>query len=108
MKRTDNHFQLELISERGMEFINDFAAIAAATQLQMYFAMQGYMVTSHINGENGSYEITIHFSGKHYPSHPQGYNYSEYSLTSQEAWIGKAMKRIRCKSYYFRVKTTMK
>ena len=108
MKRTDNAFSIELESEHGQEYINDFAAISAATMLQMNFAMEGFLCVSHLNKENGCFEVTVHFDLHHIPTLPQGYTCTYYTITSHTHCIGNTPCYVRCKTFYFRVKRTIK
>ena len=104
MKRTNNEFTLELKSEKSVMFNNDMAAIMACNMMALYFASEGFLTTTYMNKENGSYEVCIHFDFKHTPTLPKGYAYSSYDITSHEYYSDGEQHRVRCKTYYFKVK----
>lgn len=93
----------ELQSERGREFASDLMAIAAAHDLQMYFALMGNLTTNYFSAENHSYEVSVHFDFKKYATNPEGYPFSEYTISSHPYYVDGKNVRVRVKTYYFRV-----
>lgn len=108
MKRINNELALELKSEKSVMFINDMAAIMACNMMALYFASEGFLTTTHMSKENGSYEVCIHFNLDHYPILPQGYLYTSYTITSHDHYFNGEQHRIRCKTYRFSVKTCIR
>lgn len=103
MKRVNNPYAIEMVSERGREFLNDARAIYAATAIQTYFTLNGYLTSSYLDKETKTYEVTVHFDLGHYPSNPKGYHYSDYAVTSSRHYRYERIARVRCKTYKFRV-----
>lgn len=103
MKKTRNANGITIECESRGKFINASQAIMAAQMMQMNMALQGYLVTSHIDTENGSVEVTIHFSDKPYPKTLDGYTYTKKTIMSHEYYspYEKAPSRVRCIEYRF-------
>lgn len=104
MKRTNNKFVLELQSEKSVMFMNDMAAIMACNMMALHYASEGFLTTTSMCKENGSYEVCVHFDLNHTPTLPQGYLYSSYNITSHNHYFNGKESRIRCKTYRFSVK----
>lgn len=103
MKRTDNKFAIELESEKSVNFTTDIEAIMACNMMALYFASEGFLTITHLCMENGTYELCVHFDMGHTPTLPQGYLYSSYNITSHDYYSYGEIKRVRCKTYSFRV-----
>lgn len=103
MKRTDNKFAIELESEKSVNFKTDIEAIMACNMMALHFANEGFLTTTHLCKENGTYELCVHFDLRHTPTLPQGYLYSSYNITSHEYNSYGETKRVRCKTFSFRV-----
>ena len=104
MKRTHNESAIELMSEKSVMFINDMSAIMACNMMAMHFASEGFLTTTYMSKENGSYEVCVHFDLDHTPTLPEGYLYTSYNITSYDHYFNGKPCRIRCKTYRFSVK----
>lgn len=89
--------------EMAGEYINAFNAVAALQACQMYFAMKGYLVTSRIDLETQTCELTVHFSEKSIPQLPAGYSCSSYQTESHEYYSEalKSVRRVRTKDFFY-------
>lgn len=103
MKKTRNANGITIECDSRGRYINASQAIMAAQMMQMNMALQGYLVTSHIDTETGTVEITVHFSDKPYPKTLDGYTYTKKRITSHEYYSDyeKAPSRTRCVEYRF-------
>lgn len=103
MKKTINANGITIENESQSKFINASAAIMAAQMLQMNMVLQGYLVTSHMDTENGTIEVTVHFSDKPFPKILDGYKYTKKIITSHEYYstYNKKSNRVRCVEYIF-------
>ena len=104
MKRTINKIGITLESETSVMFINDMAAIMACNMIAFYYASEGFLTATQMYKGNGSYEVCVHFDFKHAPTLPKGFVYSSYDITSHEYYSDGEQHRVRCKTYYFKVK----
>ena len=104
MKRTDNKFAIELESEKSVNFTTDIEAIMACNMMALHFANEGFLTTTRMDKNNGTYEVCVHFDLGHTPTHPQSYPYSSYNITSHAYYLYGSTKRVRCKTYSFVVK----
>lgn len=103
MKRTDNKFAIELESEKSVNFKTDIEAIMACNMMALYFANEGFPTNTRLCKENGTYEVCVYFDMRHTPTLPQGYLYSLYNITSFKSYSYGQIKRIRCKTFSFKV-----
>lgn len=104
MKKENYNGIITLWSDEKDIFINSMTAIMAASQMQMYFAMQGYLVTSSMNSDNNAISVTVHFEMSKPPKDPHGYLYTRKEITSHTYWsmAEKALIRVRCVEYRFK------
>ena len=101
MIKVNNPYSIELKSESGKPYINAAHAIMAASAMMMYFANEGFLVSSHLDKETSSFEITVHFDTNRYPKNPNGYTFSYYTLTSHQTTRGNVQGYVRCKTFHF-------
>lgn len=76
----------EVTGTEGVSFINAFNAIVAMQALQTAVALQGYATYSDIVLENGRIELRAHLDKPIIPSIPQGYTYTQRSVSSHHMY----------------------
>ena len=101
MKRINNPFAIELVSDRQQKYINDASAILAANALAFLIASQGFLTCTRFDKDNKSFEVCVHFDFQHIPIVPHGYSYTWRSITSSQSSYRNS--RVRCITYYFEV-----
>lgn len=94
LRKTDN---------RGTTFSNASAAMMALQEVQMYFALAGFLTTSTISIETGRLELTVHFDLPNYPTLPNYFNYSRREVHSHQYWSDtlNELVDVRTIDFYF-------
>ena len=75
------------IKEIREKFVSMNAALMAFQAAQMYFIMEGFMVTSHVSPRAKKIELTIHFDLPKYPTIPTGFTFSNREIHSHIYYI---------------------
>lgn len=103
MKYVNTCGTLCVLSEDKAKFYNFMAAIMAMQVVQMFYASQGFSVSSSIYEGTKFVEVRIHFDSFTIPTLPAGYPYSRREITSQayEGYNAKPGERVRVVSYLF-------
>ena len=92
-----------VLSEDKGKFFNFMAAVMALNAVQMFYASQGFSVSSSIYEETKHVEVRIHFDSFNMPTLPACYHYSRREITSAAYNGYNAMpgERVRIMSYEF-------
>lgn len=95
--------KMEII-KNGEKFNNKFAALNAFAYFQFHFIQRGHLVSSHVDLEVGTIELTVHFDYSNPPTMPKGYNYSRKEITSHTYYSDTENKLIyvRCLTLRFK------
>lgn len=103
MKKEIRNGVIYIESEKEQKYISASAAIMAAQYTELYFAMEGYLVSSTYNLENNKVEVTVHFESKPYPKIYNGAKPTKKTITSHQYWqeFTKSMVRVRCMDLTF-------
>ena len=103
MKYINSCGTLCVSSEEKGKFFNFMAAIMAMQVVQMFYASQGFSVSSSIYENTKHVEIRIHFDSFCFPSLPACYHYTKRVITSQPytGYNAKPGERCRVVSFCF-------
>lgn len=84
------------------KFFNELQALTAMTTLQLHYAQTRQSVTSRVNFNNKTIELSIYFNPADYVKDPYGI-YSRKEITSHQFYLDSLQRvfQVRCMTFYF-------
>lgn len=97
MKYVNSCGTLCVLSKDYGKFYNFMAAVMAMNAVQIFYASQGFSVSSNIYEPTKHVEVRIHFDSFTFPILPAGYIFSRREITSQSFTGYGAQPGERCR-----------